>query len=174
MDGSHACWEKGSSFGWCMLFKLHKNTIYTTAFMWINILSGEQARPHRNGGGASCRWESDSGHDATLQSTSIPPPTRLHFDHSHVKIGMKVELWVYDVEVFFLTGLSLTSEPLLPVAGDLAALGLDGLLAVGSGASSLPGPESAVPFVGYTNTPLPLATVWLPLLLSCVTKPCTL
>lgn len=54
---------------------------------------------------------------------------------------------------------SLTSKLLLPVAGDLAALGLDGLLAVGSCACSFPGAESTVPFVGYTHAPLPLPTV---------------
>lgn len=64
----------------------------------------------------------------------------------------------------------LTSELLLPVAGDLTALGLDGLLAVGAGACSLPGAESAVPFVGYTHTPLPIPTVRLALLLSCRTQ----
>lgn len=65
---------------------------------------------------------------------------------------------------------SLTSKLLLPVAGDLAALGLDGLLAVGSCACSFPGAESTVPFVGYTHAPLPLPTVRLALLLSCRTK----
>lgn len=54
---------------------------------------------------------------------------------------------------------SLASKLLLPVAGDLAALGLDGLLAVGPGARPLPGAESTVPFVGYTDAPLPLSTV---------------
>lgn len=54
---------------------------------------------------------------------------------------------------------SLTSKLLLPVAGDLAALGLDGLLAVGASACSLPGAEPTVAFVGYTHTPLPLPTV---------------
>lgn len=53
----------------------------------------------------------------------------------------------------------ITSKLLFPVAGDLAALGLDGLLAVSAGACSLPGAEPAVPFVGYAHTPLPLPTV---------------
>lgn len=65
---------------------------------------------------------------------------------------------------------SLTTKPLHPVAGDLAALGLDVLLAVGASACSLPGAESTVPFVGDAHTPLPLATVGLALLLSCSTK----
>jgi len=62
--------------------------------------------------------------------------------------------------------LAFSSKLLLPVAGDLAALGLDGLLAVGAGACSLPGAESTVPFVRYAHTPLPLPTVRLALLLS--------
>ncbi len=65
---------------------------------------------------------------------------------------------------------SLTSKLLLPVTGDLAALGLDGLLAVGAGARSLPGAESTVAFIGYAHAPLPLAAVRLALLLSCKTK----
>lgn len=65
---------------------------------------------------------------------------------------------------------SLTSKLLLPVAGDLAALGLDGLLAVGPCARSFPGAESTVPFVGYADTPLPLPAVRLALLLSCRVK----
>lgn len=65
---------------------------------------------------------------------------------------------------------SLTSKPLLPVARDLAALGLDGLLAVDAGACSLPGAETTVAFVGYTHTPLPFPAVRLALLLSCWAK----
>lgn len=52
-----------------------------------------------------------------------------------------------------------TSKLLLPVAGDLAPLGLDGLLAVGTGASSLPGAESTVALIGHADAPLPFATV---------------
>jgi len=55
--------------------------------------------------------------------------------------------------------LAFPSKLLLPVAGDLAALGLDGLLAVGAGACSLPGAESTVPLIGDTHTPLPVPTV---------------
>lgn len=50
----------------------------------------------------------------------------------------------------------LTSKLLLPVAGDLAALGLDGLLAVGSRARPFPGAEAAVAFVGHADAPLPV------------------
>lgn len=53
----------------------------------------------------------------------------------------------------------LTSKLLLPIARDLAALGLNGLLAVTAGACALPGAESTVSFVGYTHAPLPLPTV---------------
>ena len=63
--------------------------------------------------------------------------------------------------------LLLTSKLLLPVAGDLAALGLDGLLAVRAGARSLPGAESAVALVGHAHAPLPVPAVRLALLLSC-------
>lgn len=65
---------------------------------------------------------------------------------------------------------SLTSKLLLPVAGDLAALGLDGLLAVSPCARSFPGAESTVPFVGYADAPLPFPAVRLALLLSCRVK----
>lgn len=50
----------------------------------------------------------------------------------------------------------LTSKLFLPVAGNLAALGLDGLLAVGSRARPFPGAEAAVAFVGHTDAPLPV------------------
>lgn len=56
-------------------------------------------------------------------------------------------------------GTFITSKLLFPVARDLAALGLDGLLAVSAGARSLPGAKSTVPFVGYAHTPLPIPTV---------------
>lgn len=44
--------------------------------------------------------------------------------------------------------LAFTSKLLLPVTGDLAALGLDGLLAVGASACALPGAQAAVTLVG--------------------------
>lgn len=65
---------------------------------------------------------------------------------------------------------SLTSKLLFPVAGDLAALGLDGLLAVDSCACSFSGAGSTVPFIGHTHAPLPLPTVRLALLLPWTTK----
>lgn len=65
---------------------------------------------------------------------------------------------------------SLTSKLLLPVTGDLAALGLHGLLAVDSCARSFPGAGSTVPFIGHTHAPLPVPTVWLALLLPWTTK----
>lgn len=86
---------------------------------------------------------------------------------SVVNDGLPGELWGSCTRTECSVCSILTSELLLPVAGDLASLGLDGLLAVGAGASSLPGAESAVPFVGYTDAPLPLAAVRLTLLLSC-------
>lgn len=61
----------------------------------------------------------------------------------------------------------LTSELLLPVAGDLAALCFYGLLAVGAGASSLPGAKPTVAFVGHTHAPLPVPAVRLALFLTC-------
>lgn len=67
---------------------------------------------------------------------------------------------------------NLTSKLLLPVAGDLAALGLDGLLAVSSCACSFPGAKSTVSFVGHAHTPLPLPAVRLAFLFCCWTK-CT-
>lgn len=65
----------------------------------------------------------------------------------------------------------LTSELLLPVAGDLAALRLDGLLAVGAGAGALAGAQAAVALVGHADAPLPLAAVRLALLLACDQTP---
>lgn len=65
---------------------------------------------------------------------------------------------------------SLTSKLLFPVAGDLAALGLYGLLAVDSCACSFPGARSTVPFIGHTHAPLPIPTVRLALLLPWTTK----
>lgn len=53
----------------------------------------------------------------------------------------------------------LTPKLFLPVARDLATLGLDGLLAVGPGARSLSGAKSAVALVGHANAPLPVPTV---------------
>lgn len=94
--------------------------------------------------------------------------------------GFSGSCWVLTVDLSFTKILvsthwslglcSLTSKLLLPVAGDLAALGLDGLLAVSARARSLPGAESTVSFVGYAHAPLPLPTVRLALLLSCRTK----
>lgn len=52
--------------------------------------------------------------------------------------------------------LGLTSKLLLPVAGDFAALGLDGLLAVGPRARPFTGAEAAVAFVGHADAPLPV------------------
>lgn len=60
-----------------------------------------------------------------------------------------------------------TSKLLLPVTGDLAALGLDGLLAVGASACAFPGAQAAVTLIGHAHTPLPLPTVRLTLLLPC-------
>lgn len=68
------------------------------------------------------------------------------------------------------TFLPLTSELLLPVAGDLAALCLDGLLALGARAGSLTGAQAAVALVGHANAPLPLTAVGLALLLPCFPK----
>jgi len=62
--------------------------------------------------------------------------------------------------------LTLASKLFLPVAGDLAALRLDGLLAVIAGPCSFAGPWTAVAFVGDTHTPLPVSAVRLALLLS--------
>jgi len=62
--------------------------------------------------------------------------------------------------------LAFPSKLLLPVAGDLAALGLDGLFAVGSCAGALPGAQSTVALIGHTHAPLPLSTVRSALLFS--------
>lgn len=67
-------------------------------------------------------------------------------------------------------GGGITSKLLLPVAWDLAALGLDGLLAVGSRARPFPGSQSAVALVGHAHAPLPLPAVRLALLLPCLSK----
>lgn len=63
--------------------------------------------------------------------------------------------------------LFLTSELLLPVAGDLAALCLDGLLALGARAGSLAGAQAAVALVGNADAPLPLTAVRLAFFLPC-------
>ena len=63
-------------------------------------------------------------------------------------------------------GVLLTSKLLLPVAGDLAALGLDGLLALGPAARPLAGPQAAVALVGHAHAPLPLTAVRPALLLT--------
>lgn len=67
-------------------------------------------------------------------------------------------------------GRGLTSELLLPVAGDLAALGLDGLLAVGARARPLAGAQAAVALVGHAHAPLPVAAGGGAGLLSCGSK----
>lgn len=62
----------------------------------------------------------------------------------------------------------LTSELLLPVAGNLTLLSLGGLLALGSSASALTRAQAAVTTGGHTDTPLPFPTVRLLRLFLCV------
>lgn len=64
----------------------------------------------------------------------------------------------------------LTAKLLLPVAGDLAALRLDRLLALGARAGSLAGAKATVALIGHADAPLPLTAVGLALLLSCFQK----
>lgn len=64
----------------------------------------------------------------------------------------------------------LTSKLLFPVAGDFAALGFDGLFAVGAGACALSGAQAAVTLISHTHAPLPLTTVWFTLFLTCQSR----